>query len=97
VVIAASMVGVALGLGWLLPVGRTAQANVQPPRTIEDVGRLSIMYSASEIAQIIAATPPAPVTISDRLRGNTALALIGNTGAALANTTPVDTQPRFPA
>jgi hypothetical protein len=64
-----------------------APAQAQPPRTIDDVGRLSITLSPSDIAKLISQTAPAPITTSNPLVGNSGGALIGNAGAGLIGNT----------
>jgi hypothetical protein len=69
------------------PAPQPAQAQVQPPKTIDDVGRLSITLSPGDITKLISLTAPAPITTSNPLAGNSGGALIGNAGAGLIGNT----------
>ncbi|MBI2219169.1 MAG: hypothetical protein HYU51_17950 [Candidatus Rokubacteria bacterium] len=66
------------------------QPQVQAPKNIDDVGKLSRDLSPGEIQKIISLTGVSPITTSNPLIGNAGAGLIGNTGGALTQTTPLN-------
>jgi hypothetical protein len=58
------------------------QVQAQPPKTIDDLGKLSLHLSPGEIQKMISLTVLEPITTSNPL--------IGNTGAALTQVTPLN-------
>lgn len=83
-----------LGRGATQPVAqpappKPAAPQVQAPKNIEDVGKLSLHLSPSDIQKMISLTTVEPITTSNPLIGNAGAGLIGNTGAALTQVTPL--------
>lgn len=66
-----------------------AQPQVQAPRNMEDVGKLSLHLSSGEIQKMISLTVAQQITTSNPLIGNAGAGLVGNTGAALTQVTPL--------
>lgn len=66
------------------------QQQVQAPKNLEDVGMLSLRLSSGEIQKMISLTGGNLITTSNPLIGNAGAGLVGNSGGALTQVSPLN-------